>query len=872
MESLKSSIINVIGDVMIAAGGIAYLGAFTAIYREGQEKLWSNKLKEYGIPFTEGAGVRNTLSEPVKIRAWTIDGLPTDSLSVENAIILSKARRWSLMIDPQGQANKWIKNMQKANGLETIKMTDKEFLRSLVNAVRFGKPVLLENVGEELDPALEPVLAKQTFKQGGTEMIKIGDETLAYHPDFNFFITTKLPNPHYSPETCVKITLLNFTVNQGGLEDQLLGIVVGKERPDLQEEKNKLVISMAEMKRTQKELEDQILKNLAESEGDILADEALIEVLGKAKTTSDKITIEVAQAETTEKEIDVTREKYRPTAYRGSLLFFCVSDMALVDSMYQYSLQWFLALFEAGLENSEQAPDDVAKRCDNVNAFFTFSLYKNICRGLFEKDKLLFSFTLCIKLMQGANRIDAFEWRFLLAGATSNEAPFPNPAPDWLVESSWLEICDLSKLKTFKGFETEFVQNVDAWRAYFDSSTCYKDALPGKWDTCLEIFQKLLVLRCLRQDKIQEGIMAFVTAEMEQKFIEPPPFNLPLAFQDSTSVIPLIFVLSSGADPTMAWISFAEEMGFSDRLDSISLGQGQGPIAERKLDQAGKTGMWLLLQNCHLAVSWMPKMEALVEAFDPAALHPDFRLWLTAMPSPQFPVAVLQNAVKMTLEPPKGLKANVTGSFLNFSDEMFAECKQPEAYKKLIFSLCWFHAVMQERRKFGPLGWNIAYDFSDSDRDICLKQLRVFLDKYDSVPFKVFVLCFFFVFLWLVLPFSWAGWICALLACHLADPYTRIQHIYTRTHIHTYIHICIHTYMSSCRPIHAYTTHIYSDTYTYIHTYIHTHLHTYIHTCHRAATIYIYIYIYDTHTYIYILTYIHTYTHIYRSSYSYLAT
>ena len=97
-------------------------------------------------------------------------------------------------------------------------------------------------------------------------------------------------------------------------------------------------------------------------------------------------------------------------------------------------------------------------------------------------------------------------------------------------------------------------------------------------------------------------------------------------------------------------------------------------------------------------------MEALVDSFDPATLHPDFRLWLTAMPNPQFPVAVLQNAVKMTLEPPRGLKANMIGSYQDFSDSFFDECKQVSSFKKLIFSLCWFHAVMQERRKFGPLG------------------------------------------------------------------------------------------------------------------------------------------------------------------------
>mmetsp|Transcript_4897 Transcript_4897/g.10850 ORF Transcript_4897/g.10850 Transcript_4897/m.10850 type:complete len:528 (+) Transcript_4897:5425-7008(+) len=135
----------------------------------------------------------------------------------------------------------------------------------------------------------------------------------------------------------------------------------------------------------------------------------------------------------------------------------------------------------------------------------------------------------------------------------------------------------------------------------------------------------------------------------------------------------------------------------------------------------------------------MPKMEALVENFDPSTLHPDFRLWLTAMPSPQFPVAVLQNAVKMTLEPPRGLKANMIGSYQDFSDSFFEECKQVSAFKKLIFSLCWFHAIMQERRKFGPLGWNIAYDFSNSDRDCCIKQLRVFLNKYEVVPYKVVV-------------------------------------------------------------------------------------------------------------------------------------
>ena len=156
----------------------------------------------------------------------------------------SNARRWPLIIDPQGQANKWIKNMEKANNLHIIKLTDSDFVRTLENCIQFGTPVLLENIGEELDPILEPLLLKQTFKQGGSMCIKLGDSTIEYSKDFRFYITTKLRNPHYLPETSVKVTLLNFMITMEGLQDQLLGIVVTRERPELEEEKNQLIMQV----------------------------------------------------------------------------------------------------------------------------------------------------------------------------------------------------------------------------------------------------------------------------------------------------------------------------------------------------------------------------------------------------------------------------------------------------------------------------------------------------------------------------------------------------------------------------------------------------------------------------------------------------
>eukprot|EP00736_Rhodelphis_marinus_P006943 Rmarinus@m.24609 len=736
VESLGGELISLTGDVLIAAGTIAYAGPFTPEYRLQLVEGWVMRLGELEIPHTPNCSMRGTLQDPVKIRAWTIAGLPTDNHSVENGIIASKARRWSLCVDPQGQANKWIKNMEKETGLEVVKLSDKKFLQTLENSIRFGRPVLLENILEELDPALEPLLLRQTFKQGGSEMIKLGDNTIPYHPDFKFYITTKLRNPHYSPETSVKVSLLNFTITPGGLEEQLLGITVAKERPDLEEMKNQLVVSNATMKKELKDIEDKILFLLSNSQGNILDDEELINTLAASKKTSVEINNKLAEAEKTEHEIDVTRENYRPVAFHTSLLFFTVADLAGVDPMYQYSLQWFINLYVLGIENAPQDAD-IDNRLQNLKAYFTYSLYQNVCRSLFEVHKLLFSFLLCIKILQGNNQVDHEEWRFLISGGTSTSAEEPNPCPEWLQDQVWVEICDLARLPNYKGIDSDFASCADGWRLVFDSETAHKEPFPGDWDDSLSPFQKMLVLRCLRIDKMVPAIMQYVTGIMGEKFIEPPPFDLPSCYADSSVLTPLIFVLSPGADPNAELMRFAEDMKFAKKLQSISLGQGQGPIAEKMIQDAEERGTWIMLQNCHLAASWMPSLERMVEAIDKDKVHKDFRLWLTSMPSPAFPVLVLQNGVKMTNEPPKGLRPNLRGMYIKFDESYLEASKKPREWMKLLFSINLFHAIVLERRKFGPLGWNIAYDFTIGDLQVCQMQIQSMLDEYETIPYKV---------------------------------------------------------------------------------------------------------------------------------------
>eukprot|EP01138_Halocafeteria_seosinensis_P015539 gb/GECG01015857.1/.p1 GENE.gb/GECG01015857.1/~~gb/GECG01015857.1/.p1 ORF type:complete len:1604 (+),score=253.95 gb/GECG01015857.1/:1-4812(+) len=747
-EELRVTYKNLIGDVMLASAAIAYLGPFTLEFRGKAIKEWSEKCIELGLPstFSEGENSKefslaSVLGDPVKIRQWHIDGLPTDSFSTDNAVIVNNARRWPLMIDPQGQANKWIKKMERDSNLKIIKLTDKNFLRTLENSVQVGVPVLLENVDEKLDPALDPLLLKNTFKQGGVTCIRIGDSNVDYDANFKLYITTKLRNPHYTPEVATKVSLLNFTITPAGLQDQLINTVVAEERPDLHEQKNELIVQSAENEKQLRDLESNILEVLSR-EGNILEDEDAINALNSSKTLSEEIMEKQEIAKRTEKEIDETRAAYEPVAVHASTLFFAIADLGVLDPMYQYSMVWFSNLFINSIRNSKKT-DRIDTRVKALNDHFTSSLYDQVCRSLFEKHKLVFSVILCSRLLRMKGELPTQLWSFLLTGGVGMDNPHPNPASAWLSDNSWNELCRLADFDAFNGLIEDVKNDVDKWYKYFSSKDYSSSKPPEPWDSKTEL-EQLLLLRCLRPDMLVDALKSFIKKNLGEQFLHPPSFDLQKSYDNSSAGQPLVFLLSPGADPMASLLSFAAQM--KTKVESISLGQGQGPKAEHMMKKALEKGEWVVLQNCHLAASWMPRLEKLCEQLaDPGEdselppAHPKFRLWCTSYPTPDFPLSVLQNGVKITSDPPVGMRANLQRSYLSdpiADKDFFDKVSNATTFRRMLFSLCFFHAVVQERRQFGPLGWNIPYEFNESDLRISINQLAMFLDddRYTSIP------------------------------------------------------------------------------------------------------------------------------------------
>ncbi|CAK0874527.1 unnamed protein product, partial [Prorocentrum cordatum] len=252
------------------------------------------------------------------------------------------------------------------------------------------------------------------------------------------------------------------------------------------------------------------------------------------------------------------------------------------------------------------------------------------------------------------------EWSLLLRGVgllDMSQKP-ANPDPDWLTEKQWELVYGVQCTSSDRCADLcEHINHyLDDWKDWASGDDPEKTPLPLGYDELNELhyMQVLLLLKACAPEKLMFGLQEHVKRSLGEQFIIFPSSTVQQLYEDSTKSTPIVFVLSPGADPTSMLFRFAEQMDMYQSMGVISLGQGQGPKAIKLVDAACKQGTWVLLQNCHLYKTFMPTLEKMCEGFEESnAIHKDFRLFLTSMPAAYFPVPVLQNGIKLTIEPPK---------------------------------------------------------------------------------------------------------------------------------------------------------------------------------------------------------------------------
>ncbi|VDP97505.1 unnamed protein product [Trichobilharzia regenti] len=724
-QTFEEQINRLVGDVLLATGFLSYTGPFNQDFRNILNQSWRRELVQNKIPFSDDINYITMLVDNATLSEWGVQGLPNDELSVQNGLIVTRAKRYPLLIDPQGQGKAWLKRKEADNELQITSLNHKYFRSHLEDALSLGRPLLIEDVGEDLDPALDNVLEKNFIKSGSTYKVKIGDKECDIMSGFRLYITTKLPNPLYTPEIYAKTSIIDFTVTIRGLEDQLLGLVILTEKKELETERTKLLEDVATNRRKMKELEDNLLYRLTTTEGSLVEDESLIEMLNITKTTSNEVREKLNVAVDTEVKINAAREEYRPVASRGSLLYFLVVEMSMVNVMYQTSLRQFLGLFDLSMVRSQKSPQ-TQKRIANIIDYLTFEVYRFTARGFYEIDKFTFTVLLTLKIAMHTKEVKPEEFQIFIKGGAALDLNAVAPKPKkWIQDMTWLNLIELSKLSQFNQLPDQVAANDRAWKNWFDTEAPEDSVIPDGYEK-LDTFHRLLLLRSWCPDRCIPMAKRYIAERMGTAFADGVITNLEEMIEESDTTTPMTCFLSMGSDPTDNIERLAKKLNL--KCGAISMGQGQEVHARRLLNISMQEGRWVLLQNCHLGLSFMDELTEIITTSKGS--HESFRCWLTTEAHPQFPINLLQSSIKFTYDPPMGIRAGLRRTYALLTQDQLDISNLPQ-WKPLLYGVAFLHTTVQERRKFGPIGWNIPYEFNQSDFTSTIQFIQNHLDEID---------------------------------------------------------------------------------------------------------------------------------------------
>ncbi|KAL4465245.1 hypothetical protein ABPG74_001959 [Tetrahymena malaccensis] len=747
-EKISEQKKNLVGNVSLSSAFINYCGPFNSEYRN---KFTLQKLipdmKKHGISVKSGFELTTFLIDDAVIGEWNLQGLPKDDLSIQNGIILTNSTRYPLLIDPQGQGQNWILNKYSSQIIPERCITTQSHPKFKDMFLKFcmesGLTLIIENIENEVDPMLDSLLDKQISIKGKTQFVNIAGTEFELSKQFKLFMICRLVNPKFSPELSAKAVIIDFTVTQSGLEQQLLGLVISKEQRVLENSLNQLLADANQNQKDLQHLDMKLLECLINSQGNLLDDIELMDILNNTKTQAKEVATNLINAQIKAIEINVKREQYRPVAIRGSAIFFTMTDISLVNWMYNSSLQQFLKLFSESIDLSEKAQLPSA-RVKNIISFLTFHVYRYVNRGLFEIDKITFIIMMAFKILITSSKISNSDISlFLKSGDALDIKQEKQKSIGYLEDNQWLNILALSK-HTFSNQTQPFFKELpdlisrseSQWRNWIEKNDPENYPVPDYAESInqekeIGSFITLCIVRSLRNDRTLIAAQNFISQVLGKEFTDPITYSIEGIWQESSHLDPILYLLSAGANPTSSIDELAKKKK-KFPCEKISMGQGQEGAARQAILKGFEQGCWVILQNCHLGLKFMREVENLVSSIH--QIHEDFRLWITCEQNPKFPLGLLQKALKITNEPPKGLKASLNKLFTSTITQEFIDKIDHTNWRSLIFSMCFLHSVVVERKKFGPIGWCVPYEYNNSDLEASLQYVEKYLTNLMSNP------------------------------------------------------------------------------------------------------------------------------------------
>lgn len=298
----------------------------------------------------------------------------------------------------------------------------------------------------------------------------------------------------------------------------------------------------------------------------------------------------------------------------------------------------------------------------------------------------------------------------------------------------------LSGMHGFADIKEKLAQNEIQWKHFvMQAQSADVNMLAEMYQSDLTSLQRIMLFHCFHPTKLRFNLCSFISEVLGCEFIKSPAFDLSRAFAESTCCRPLIFISTPSYDPMRNIRQLADSQLIDrNRLKSLSLGEQQTSLATKLIEDGIKSGDWVILQNCHLAIEWMGALERICYNLAPDTTNPDFRLWLTTNGAPLIPTSLSQRCVKLINEPPQQFREILAQTFSSHpltNENWLAEHKHQNNLKSLLFSVSLFHGLTLQRRHFDSIGWNHPYAFSDTDLNLSIHQFYDYSNAFISIQF-----------------------------------------------------------------------------------------------------------------------------------------
>lgn len=722
-----------VGDCLFAAGFLTYIGFFDHYYRKYLQSDWRDAIEQVSLKMRQEMKFVEFLSRPSERLEWEKQGLPNDELCIENAIIMMNYNRFPLVIDPSDQALGFVMNHHQQQKIQKTSFADEGFMKHLETAIRFGLPLLVQDV-EKIDPILNSVLNREVQKAGGRILIRVGDQEIDYSEAFVLYMITRDPNAAFTPDLCSRVTFVNFTVTPSSLQDQCLNIFLKEERPEIDKKRNDIIKLQGEFRVKLRQLEDQLLNELTEAEGNILNNTKLIQTLETLQKEAKDIATEVAQADETMKEVEEVTEEYLPLANMASRIFFSLDSMSSIHFLYQFSLQYFMDILFSVIEKSEklrQVPrtNHEARLQVLMQEFFNRT-FENASRGLLQEHQTLFALRLVQIRRHGDERFGRLFSLLLRSVTVAAPRLSPGLLDGRLTRSQLAAIEEISSAHEFSGLVASMEAEESSWVTFLDHPTA-ELVVPEPWrqtnlDASKEALQvmRMILVRALRPDRAVEAAKQLIQMVLAEEATQQGPVQLDhIVENESNARSPLLLVSAPGYDASFLVDELAKSK--HKKYTSVAIGSPEAfEQAESAIKLAARSGSWVLLKNVHLAPAWLVELEKTVYKL---TLHASFRLFLTMEVNPKVPTTLLRASYVLLFEPPSGIKAAMTRSYTQAITKERSD-QRPVQRAKLHFIVAWFNAVVQERLRYIPIGWSKAYEFNQSDQRCVLDCVDEWLD------------------------------------------------------------------------------------------------------------------------------------------------